>query len=239
MNNIFLAEFVGTFMMILLGDGVVANVSLNKSGQKGAGSIQITLAWGLAVMVPAIIFGPASGGHFNPAVTIANYLAGNVKGGDLGKYICGQFLGAFCGAVMVYILFKDMFDATSDNPEGCRGVFCTAPSVPNTGLNFLSELVGTWVLVFALMGFGNVAEAAGAGVNYLFVNGLIVSIGMSLGGLTGYAINPARDFGPRLAYAILPFKNKAKPNWEYGWIPVIAPIIGGCLGYWTYAAMFL
>lgn len=232
---IFLAELIGTMMLILLGDGVVANVTLNKSGMKGAGSIQITFAWGLAVMVPAFIFGAASGAHFNPALTIALAIDGSIGWDVVPIYIAGQFIGAFIGAVLVYILFKAQFDATEE--AGTKlGVFSTGPSVPNTGLNFLSEMIGTFVLVFAIKGIGQVTGIAGGLSNFL-VFGIIVSIGMSLGGLTGYAINPARDLGPRIAHAILPIKGKGDSNWGYAWIPVVAPIVGAIIAVLLYAAI--
>ncbi len=232
---IFLAELIGTMMLILLGDGVVANVTLNKSGMKGAGSIQITFAWGLAVMVPAFIFGAASGAHFNPALTIALAIDGTIGWDVVPIYIAGQFIGAFIGAVLVYILFKAQFDATEE--AGTKlGVFSTGPSVPNTGLNFLSEMIGTFVLVFAIKGIGQVTGIAGGLSNFL-VFGIIVSIGMSLGGLTGYAINPARDLGPRIAHAILPIKGKGDSNWGYAWIPVVAPIVGAIIAVLLYAAI--
>lgn len=229
MRDIILGEFFGTMLLILLGDGVVANVLLNKSGQKGAGPVQITFAWGLAVMIPACIFGALTGAHFNPALSIALAVNGGIEWNTVPSYIIGQMLGAFCGAILVYILFKDHYDATSDDPLTVRATFCTAPTIPNTFRNLLSEIIGTFVLVFAILGFGNVAGAGMGGVDKLYVFGLIVSIGMSLGGLTGYAINPARDLGPRIAYAVLPFKNKVDPNWGYSWIPVVGPIIGAVL----------
>ncbi len=225
-TKILVAEILGTFMLILLGDGVVANVTLNKSGMKGAGSIQITFAWGLAVLLPAFIFGAASGAHFNPAVTLALAVAGSTPWKLVPTYIIGEMVGAFLGGIIVYILFKKQFDATDDVATQ-RGVFSTAPSIRSTGLNLLSEIVGTFVLVFAILGISNVADIA-TGVDKLFVFGIIVSIGMSLGGLTGYAINPARDLGPRIAYAVLPFRQK-DPDWGYAWIPVVGPIIGGIL----------
>lgn len=232
---IFLAELIGTMMLILLGDGVVANVTLNKSGMKGAGSIQITFAWGLAVMVPAFIFGAASGAHFNPALTIALAIDGTIGWDVVPIYIAGQFIGAFIGAVLVYILFKAQFDATEE-ASAKLGVFSTGPSVPNTGLNFLSEMIGTFVLVFAIKGIGQVTGIAGGLSNFL-VFGIIVSIGMSLGGLTGYAINPARDLGPRIAHAVLPIKGKGDSNWGYAWIPVVAPIVGAIIAVLLYAAI--
>lgn len=230
----YIAELIGTFMLILLGDGVVANVTLNKSGMKGAGSIQITFAWGLAVMVPACIFGAASGAHFNPALTIALAAEGTLGWDLVPGYIIAQLVGAFLGGCMVYVLFKGQFDAT-DDPGTKLGVFSTGPSIPNVGLNILSEAVGTFVLVFAIKGFGQV-DAAG-GIGNLYVMGLIVSIGMSLGGLTGYAINPARDFGPRLAHAVLPIKGKGDSNFGYGWIPIVGPIIGALVAVALYNAI--
>jgi len=228
----YIAEFIGTCMLIILGDGVVANVTLNKSGMKGAGSIQITLACGLAVMVPAFIFGTASGASFNPALTIALAADGSFAWSQVPGYVVAQFAGAFLGACIVYLLFKGQFDAT-DDPGTKLGVFSTGPSVPNVPLNFLSEAVGTFILVFAIKGLGN--EGAVDGIGKLYVFGIIVSIGMSLGGLTGYAINPARDLGPRLAHAILPIKGKGDSNFGYGWIPVVAPIVGALAAVGVYA----
>lgn len=232
----YIGEFIGTMLLIVLGDGVVANVNLNKSGMKGAGSIQITLAWGLAVLVPAFIFGEASGASFNPALTIALAVDGSFSWGMVPGYIIAQVAGAFVGACIVYLLFKEQFDATED-PGTKLGVFATGPSVPNMGLNILSEAVGTFILVFAIKGIGNVTGLA-TGVDKLFVFGIIVSIGMSLGGLTGYAINPARDLGPRIAHAVLPIKGKGDSNFGYGLIvPVIGPIIGGIVAALVYGAI--
>ncbi|XCP84885.1 MIP/aquaporin family protein [Roseburia hominis] len=231
----YLAEFLGTMMLIILGDGVVANVNLNKSGMKGGGSVQITIAWGLAVLVPAFIFGAASGASFNPALTIALACIGNFEWAMVPGYIVAQVAGAFVGACIVYLLFMGQFNAT-DDPATKRGVFCTAPSIRNMGLNILSEAVGTFVLVFAILGIGNV-EGIATGVDKLFVFGIIVSIGMSLGGLTGYAINPARDFGPRLAHALLPIKGKGDSDFAYGIVPIIGPIIGGIVAALLYNAI--
>lgn len=232
--NIFIAELVGTMMLILLGCGVVANVTLNKSGMKGAGSIQITLAWGLAVLIPAFIFGGVSGAHFNPALTIALVIDGSVPVSLLPMYLGGEFLGAILGACIVFFMFQDQFDATDD--AGAKlGVFSTSPSVPHVGRNLLSEIVGTFVLVFAIKGL---PADAPAGVGNILVFGIIVSIGMSFGGLTGYAINPARDLGPRIAHAILPIKGKGDGNWGYAWIPVVGPIIGAIIAVLLYGAIF-
>lgn len=231
----YIAEFLGTMILILLGDGVVANVTLNKSGMKGAGSIQITLAWGLAVMVPAFIFGAASGASFNPALTLALAIDGSFDWALVPGYIAAQFAGAFVGAVLVYLLFKGQFDATEE--AGTKlGVFCTSPSIPNKGLNILSEAIGTFVLVFAIKGIANVPDLAG-GVDKFLVFGIIVSIGMSLGGLTGYAINPARDLGPRLAHAVLPVKGKGGSNWGYAIVPLAGPVIGAVAAVLLYSAI--
>ena len=232
---IFISELIGTMLLILLGDGVVANVTLNKSGMKGAGSVQITFAWGLAVLLPAFIFGSSSGAHFNPALTLALAAEGSIGWNVVPTYITGQLIGAFLGAVLVYVLFKGQFDLTED--AGTKlGVFSTGPSVPNTGLNLLSEAVGTFVLVFAIKGIGNVKDIA-PGVDKLLVFGIIVYVGMSLGGLTGYAINPARDLGPRIAHALLPIKGKGDSNWKYSWIPVAGPVIGALVAVLLYNAI--
>lgn len=229
----YLCEFLGTMMLILLGDGVVANVTLNKSGMKGAGSIQITIAWGLAVMVPAFIFGEASGASFNPALTIALAVGGMFDWALVPGYVIAQILGGIVGGILVYILFKDHFDATED-PGTKLGVFSTGPSIPNTGRNIVQEAIATFVLVFAICGLNQVPELA-AGVGKLLVFGIIVAIGMSLGGLTGYALNPARDLGPRIAHAILPIKGKGSSNFKYGLIvPIFGPIIGGLLAVLLY-----
>ena len=209
----YIAEFLGTMILIILGDGVVANVNLNKSGMKGGGTVQITIAWGLAVMLPACIFGAASGASFNPALTLALAVDGSFAWSMVPGYIVAQFAGAFVGAAVVYLLFKGQFDATEDQATKL-GVFCTAPSIPNLGLNIFSEAVGTFI-----------------------VFGIIVSIGMSLGGLTGYAINPARDLGPRLAHAVLPIKGKGSSNWGYGVVTLVGPVIGAVAAVLLYGAI--
>lgn len=231
----FLAELIGTMMLIILGDGVVANVTLNKSGMKGAGSIQITLAWGLAVMVPAFIFGTASGAHFNPALTIALAVDQSLPWAEVPIYIIGQFAGAILGACIVYLMFKDQFDAT-DDPGTKLGVFSTGPSVPNIPRNIFCEAVATFVLVFAIKGIGQVTGIAG-GLSNVLVFGIIVSIGMSLGGLTGYALNPARDIGPRIAHAFLPIKGKGDSNWGYAIVPIVGPIVGAIVAVLLFMAL--
>lgn len=229
----YISEFIGTMLLIILGCGVVANVNLNKSGMKGAGSIQITIAWGLAVMIPAFIFGEASGASFNPALTLALAVDGSFPWNRVAGYIIAQVAGAFVGGCIVYLLFKGQFDAT-DDPASKLGVFATAPSTDSLWLSFLSEFVGTFILVFAIKGISNVTGIA-MGVDKLFVFAIIVAIGMSLGGLTGYAINPARDLGPRLAHAILPIKGKGDSNWKYGLIvPIFGPICGALCAVLVY-----
>ena len=231
----YLAEFLGTMILILLGDGVVANVNLDKSGMKGGGSVQVSFAWGLAVMIPGFIFGAASGAHFNPAVTIALAADGSLPWDLVPGYVIAQFAGAFTGAVLVYLLFKDQLDAT-ESKDTKRGVFCTSPAIPNTGRNLFSEIAGTFVLVFAIKGIGQAGNIP-AGVNNLLVFGIIVSIGMSLGGLTGYAINPARDLGPRLAHAVLPIKDKGSSNWRYAPIVIFGPLICALAAVLLYSAI--
>lgn len=219
----YIAEFLGTTILIILGTGVVANVNLEKGGMKGAGPIQITFAWGFAVMIPAFIFGVASGAHFNPALTIALAIDGSFDWAMVPGYIIAQFIGAFTGAIIVYALFKDHFDAT----EACDvklGVFCPSPSIANKKRNILSEIIATFILVFAIKGIGQIPDLA-PGVDKLLVFGIIVSIGMSLGGLTGYAMNPARDLGPRLAYTVLPIKGKCSANWSYSVVVIVGAIL--------------
>lgn len=231
----YLAEFLGTMLLILLGDGVVANCNLNKSGMKGAGAVQITFAWGLAVLLPAFIFGKASGASFNPALTIALAAGGSFPWAMVPGYIAAQFAGAFTGACLVYAMFKDQFDAT-ENPDAKRGVFCTSPAVPNLPRNLLSEAIGTFVLVFAILGLAQVQGLEDAQGKFL-VFCIIVSIGMSFGGLTGYAINPARDLGPRLAHALLPIKDKGSSHWEYAVVPLFGPIAGALVAVALYNAL--
>ncbi len=230
----YLGEFLGTMLLIILGDGVVANVNLTKSGMKGGGSVQVTIAWGLAVMLPAFIFGNASGASFNPALTLALAAGGLFSWSLVPGYIVSQIAGGFVGGIIVYALYKDHFDAT-ESPAAKLGVFSTGPSIPNWGRNLFSELIGTFVLVFAILGIGQVTGIA-SGVEKLLTFGIIVSVGMSLGGLTGYAINPARDLGPRLAHAVLPIKGKGSSNFKYGLtVPVLGPIAGALLAMGLYS----
>ncbi|WP_297419851.1 MIP/aquaporin family protein [Clostridium sp.] len=225
--TIFLAELVGTLLLILLGDGVVANVVLKNSKGSGSGWMVITTGWAFAVAIPALIFGSYSGAHFNPALTIALAAIGKVAWGQVPIYLAGQFIGAFLGAVLVFVYNYDQFKS-SDNKADKLAVFCTGPAVRNNVINFTCEVIGTFVLVFGILGIG--AQNLTNGIGTLFVGFLIWAIGLSLGGTTGYAINPARDLAPRIAHAVLPIPNKGDSDWEYAWIPVIAPIIGAILG---------
>ena len=231
----YIAEFLGTMLLILLGDGVVANVSLNRSGMKGAGAVQITIAWGLAVMLPAFIFGEASGASFNPALTIALAVGGMFDWAMVPGYIVAQFAGAFTGACLVYLMFKDHFDAT-DDPGTKLGVFSTAPSISDLPRNIICEAIATFVLVFAILGLNQV-PGLDAGIGKLLVFGIIVSIGMSLGGLTGYALNPARDLGPRIAHTVLPIQGKGSSNWGYAIVPLAGPVLGGLIAVLLYCAI--
>lgn len=233
--TIFFAELVGTLLLILLGDGVVANVVLKNSKGSGSGWMVITTGWAFAVAIPALIFGSYSGAHFNPALTIALAVIGKVAWGQVPIYIAGQFIGGFLGAVLVFIYNYDQFKC-SDNKGDKLAVFCTGPAIRNNILNFLCEVIGTFVLVFGILGIG--AQNLTNGIGTLFVGFLIWAIGLSLGGTTGYAINPARDLAPRIAHAVLPIPNKGDSDWGYAWIPVVAPIIGAVLGAVFYT-MFL
>lgn len=222
-----LFEFIGTAILILFGSGVCANVSLKKTLGNGAGWGVISFGWGFAVFVGALIAGPYSGAHLNPALTIGLTIAGSFKGNVLA-YIIAQLLGAIVGASLVYLVYKPHFDA-EENPATIKGVFCTGPAIKAYFYNFMGETVGTFALMFGVLMIGG-AEIAGP----LPVSLLIVAIGMSLGGTTGYAINPARDLGPRIAHALLPIKGKGSSDWAYAWIPIVAPIVGSALGAGLY-----
>ncbi|MBN1069668.1 aquaporin family protein [Clostridium botulinum] len=232
--SIFMAELIGSMLLILLGDGVVANVVLKDSKGTGAGWIVITTGWALAVAIPALMFGGYSGAHFNPALTVALAAIGTISWSVVPEYFAGQFLGAFLGAVLVFIMYYDQFKATDDK-DGKLAVFCTAPAIRNTGINFMGEVIGTFMLVFGILGLGAVQMAPG--LNTLAVGGLIFVIGLSLGGPTGYAINPCRDLSPRIAHAILPIPDKRDSDWGYSWIPVVAPVVGALIGAFLWQAI--
>lgn len=227
MEKDILFEFIGTAILILFGAGVCANVSLKKTLGQGAGWGVISFGWGFAVFVAAFISGPYSGAHLNPAVTVGLAIAGSFKGSVFG-YIIAQILGAILGASLVFLMYKPHFDE-EDDPNVKKGVFCTGPAIKAYFYNFMSEVIGTFALIFGILMVGG-AEIAGP----LPVSLLIVAIGMSLGGTTGYAINPARDLGPRIAHAILPIKGKRDSDWGYAWIPILGPIVGSALAAGLY-----
>ncbi|MBV7269408.1 MIP/aquaporin family protein [Winogradskyella luteola] len=230
----FIAEIIGTALLILLGGGVVANVVLKKTIGNNSGWIVITTGWALAVYVAVVVAGPHSGAHINPAVTVALAVAGKFPWVDVPIYILAQMLGAMIGALTVWLMYKSHFEVTEDG-DAKKAVFCTAPAIRNTFTNFFSEMVGTFVLLFTILYFTdatiNTTETViGLGsLGALPVAFLVWSIGLSLGGTTGYAINPARDLGPRIMHALLPIKDKASNDWSYAWIPIVGPLIGGVL----------
>lgn len=222
MDQSILFEFIGTAILILLGDGVVANVCLKGTKGYNGGWIVITIAWGLAVFVAAFISAPYSGAHLNPALTIGLKLAGSFDGNVIG-YIIAQVLGGAVGAALVYLFYKPHFDV-EENADTKLVIFCTVPAIRSYLHNFISEVIGTFLLVFGIL------CVAGSEMKGPFpVALLIVVIGMSLGGTTGYAINPARDLGPRIAHALLPIKGKRDSDWAYSWIPVVGPVVGALL----------
>lgn len=233
MENIFVAEMIGTAILILLGDGVVANVLLKDSKGEGSGWIVITAGWAFAVAIGVYAAGVFSGAHINPAVTIGFAVGDLTPWGQVPQYLAGQFAGAFLGAVLVYLAYSNHWAATED-PGLKLAVFSTGPARRDTGPNFITEVIGTAMLligVLAIVGTtGLAAEGLGTGLNPLLIGLLVWGIGLSLGGPTGYAINPARDLGPRIAHAVLPIPGKGDSDWEYAWIPVVAPIVGGIIG---------
>jgi glycerol uptake facilitator protein len=232
----YLAEFAGTALLILLGDGVVAGVLLRESKAENSGWIVITFGWGLAVAVAVYSVGRISGAHINPAVTLGLAATGRFPWADVPGYWIAQMLGAFVGAAAVYLHYLPHWGVTED-PGLKLAVFSTGPAIRNTVANVISEVIGTIVLVYGVLSIGAnfPAEETGlaaiaTGINPLLVGFLVLAIGLSLGGPTGYAINPARDLGPRIAHAVLPIPGKGDSDWGYAWIPVVGPLIGGVLG---------
>jgi glycerol uptake facilitator protein len=233
----FLAELIGTMILIILGDGVVAGVVLNKSKAQNAGWVVITFGWGFAVMVAAYCVGHYSGAYLNPAVTVGFAMAGKLPWAEVPSMIVAQMIGAFLGAVVVWLHYLPHWKETND-PEAKLGVFSTIPAIRQPWSNLLSEVIGTFVLVLALLAFGAKGVVFADGLQTLVVALLVVAIGMSLGGTTGYAINPARDLGPRIAHALLPIPGKRSSDWGYAWIPVVGPLVGGVLASWIYVQLF-
>jgi len=223
----FLAEFLGTMILILLGNGVVANVVLDKTKGNNSGWIVITLAWAMAVFVAVYIASGASGAHLNPVVTLSLAALGKFAWTSVPMYIIAQFLGAMAGTTLVYIMYKQHYDETTDAGL-IKATFCTEPAIRSTFHNLISESIGAFVLIFGIL-FLTSSENSLGSLDALPVALLVLVIGLSLGGTTGYAINPARDLGPRIMHAILPIKNKGTSDWSYSWIPVVGPICGGLL----------
>lgn len=238
----FFAEFIGTMLLLLMGGGVVANVCLAKTKGYGAGWLAITTAWALGVFIGVVVAGPYSGAHLNPAVSIGLAIGGTFPWSEVPVYILAQFLGAAAGALIVWLVYKDHFDATDD--QGIKlAVFCTNPAISNPLINFLTEMVGTFVLMFVVFYItdgeltydSNSTLPIGLGsVGAIPVAFTVWVIGLSLGGPTGYAINPARDLAPRFMHMILPIKGKGSSHWEYAWIPGIAPLVGSALAAMLY-----
>ena len=225
--SIFLTELIGTAMLVLLGTSVVANVVLAKTKGNNSGWIVISLGWGIAVFVGVFIAAKGSGAHLNPAITIAFAWLNKISWSMVPAYIAGQFLGAMAGASLTWLAYYKHFDATEDT--GAKlGVFCNMPAIKDTTANLLTEIIGTFVLVFGALFITGGATSLGS-LDALPVALLVVGIGLSIGGPTGYAINPARDLGPRIMHALLPIRAKGSSGWEYSWIPVAGPVIGGLI----------
>ena len=223
----FIGEFIGTMLLLILGDGVVANVLLARTKGNNSGWIVITFGWAIAVFVGVFTAAGLSGAHLNPAVTIAFAVINELEWSQVPIYILAQFAGAMVGALLVWIAYRPHFSATED-PDLKLAVFCTGPAIKHTANNLITEIIGTFVLVFAVLRLAKPSSSLGA-LDALPVGLLVLGIGLSLGGPTGYAINPARDLGPRIMHFILPIRGKRNSDWDYAWIPVIGPIIGGIL----------
>lgn len=235
--SVFTAEMIGTGILILLGDGVVAAVLLNRSKAQNAGWIVITFGWGMAVALAVFAVIQYSGAHINPAVTIGLASIGQVAWSRVPEYLAGQFTGAFIGAVLVWLAYLPHWGVTED--KGLKlAVYSTGPAIRNYPQNVVTEVIGTFVLVFGVLAIFNSEGVAETGLAPLLVGLLVFSIGLSLGGPTGYAINPARDLGPRIAHAVLPIAGKGDSDWGYAWVPVVAPIVGGTLGALAFRAFF-
>jgi glycerol uptake facilitator protein len=231
--DIFPAEVIGTALLILFGDGVVAAVLLSQSKAQNSGWIVITFGWGMAVAVAVYAVGQFTGAHLNPAVTLGFAANGTIDWSDVPAYIGGEFVGAFIGATLVWASYSNHWRATED-PGLKLAVFCTAPAIRNTVANIITEVIGTFALVFGVLAITDPGNDLTSGLAPLLVGLLVFAIGLSLGGPTGYAINPARDLGPRIMHAILPIPGKGPSDWGYAWIPVVAPIIGGVIGALAY-----
>ena len=241
--NVYVAEFIGTMLLVLLGDGVVANVVLNRSKGQNAGWIVIATGWGFAVTIAVYCVGVVSGGHINPAVTLALAAIGEFKWALVPGYIAAQLAGAFTGAVLVWLTYLPHWEVTADKASKL-GVFCTIPAIRRPPLNLITEIIGTAVLIIGVLAIPAVMDLIpqsgfGKGFGPFLVGVLVWSIGLSLGGPTGYAINPARDFGPRMAHFLLPIRGKGDSDFGYAWVPIVGPIVGGVLGALLYRLLWV
>ena len=233
--SVYVGEFLGTMLLILLGGGVVAGVVLKQTISENAGWLTIVVAWGLAVSFAIYAVGSISAAHINPAVTVGLAVIGEFPWQKVPGYILAQVLGAMAGATLVWVHYLPHWAVTEDK-DAKKGVFCTAPAVRAYAANFVSEMIATAVLVMGILFVG--ANEFTEGLNPLVIGGLVMVIGFGLGGTTGFAINPARDFGPRLAHFLLPIKGKGSSDWAYAWVPVLAPLLGGVLGAVLYRMLF-
>jgi glycerol uptake facilitator protein len=234
----FVAEIVGTAILILLGNGVVAGSLLKKSKGEGGGWIVITSGWGVGVAIAVYVTGWVSGAHINPAVTIGFMTVGSITFLDALPYIGGQMIGAFIGATLVWLAYLPHWKETED-PDMKLSCFSTMPAIRNYALNFLTEVIGTAMLLVGVLGIANKNNGLAYGFGPFAVGLLVFGIGLSLGGPTGYAINPARDLGPRIAHFLLPIAGKRDSDWSYAWVPVVAPLVGGALGAFLYECVLL
>lgn len=235
--RLFMAELIGTLLMILLGDGVVAGVLLSKSKAEKSGWIVITTGWAMAVAVGVYAVGRISGAHLNPAITVSYALIGRFSWAHVLPYVGGQLIGAFVGAVLVWIVYFAHWGVTEDRQSKLL-IFSTMPAIRHNIANVVTEIVGTFVLVFGCLAIGANNAPTQTGLTPLLVGFLVWAIGLSLGGPTGYAINPARDLAPRIAHWILPIPGKGHSGWSYAWVPILGPLIGGALGAVTYVKLF-
>jgi glycerol uptake facilitator protein len=233
--NILLGEILGTFLLILLGNGVVANVVLNKTKGNSGGWIVIAFGWAMAVFVGVFVASKLSGAHLNPAVSIALLVTGKISWEQLPVYIIGQMAGAMLGATGVWAVYRQHFTET-DNTALKLAVFCTAPAIRNYKHNMVSEIIGTFVLIIGVLLIIAPSASLGA-LDALPVSLLVLAIGLSLGGTTGYAINPARDLGPRIMHSILPLGQKGSSDWSYAWVPIAGPVIGAVLAALLFLVM--
>jgi glycerol uptake facilitator protein len=232
----FTAEVIGTALMIILGDGVVAGVVLNKTKAQNSGWIVITTGWAMGVAVAVYAVGRISGAHLNPAITLGLAAVGKFAWSDVPRYIGAQFIGAFLGAVIVWLAYLAHWSET-ESQVSKLAVFSTIPAIRRCPLNLLTEIIGTFVLVFGVLAISANAGPAQSGLTPLLIGLLVWGIGLSLGAPTGYAINPARDLGPRLAHALLPIPGKGSSDWGYSWVPVVGPLIGGAIGAAAYVGL--